>query len=127
MIWTWSQRRWRFAALLGVLGVLAIAATWGIWNDIIRTGVANEEQSHILLAVPVAAWLEWLRRERLRRCRPTPSLLGPGLIAVGWGASWLGFRSGVDIARHGGALIVFVGSVATMLGPAILGRFIPAV
>ena len=60
-------------ALLGI----AVLAAWPAWSDIWTLAARDEEQSHIWLAVPVAAWLGWMRRKRLRRAEPDLCWLGP--------------------------------------------------
>jgi exosortase len=114
------------AALLGLL-LLALIATRSVWQEIVRIGLSSEEQSHIMLAPVVAMWLAWLRRGRLRFCRPEPSLWGPIAIGGGWAMSAIGFRTGVDIAWHLGALIVMGGALVTMVGVACARQFLPAV
>jgi exosortase len=113
--------------VLSVLVVLAIAGTRSVWGEIIRIGLSSEEQSHILLAPVVAIWLAWLRRGRLRFCRTAPSLWGPIAIGVGWGMSAFGFRAGVDIAWHLGALLVVGGSVVSVVGASFVRQFLPAI
>lgn len=124
-----ERRSWRFSdgALLAGLTVLAVVATWSIWEDIFQIGWHNDEQSHILLALPIAAWLVWVRRERLRYCRPSWTLLGPLAIAGGWALAWFGFTRGFDVARHFGALLVVGGAVLTIAGPVFVRSFFPAV
>lgn len=124
-----SQRRsWRPTdgmLLIGLL-VLAFLATFGVWRDIFSIAWRDEEQSHILLAAPVAAWLAWVRRDRLRMARPRWSIMGPLVVAAGWGLSWFGYTSGVDIAFHGGALLMVLGALLTVVGPHVLVLFLPA-
>lgn len=124
-----DRRPWRpcDGALLAGLAILAVAATLSVWGEVFRTAVEQDEQSHILLALPIAAWLGWVRRARWRRCRPRWSLSGPALIALGWAGAWAGFTQGIDAARHFGALLVVVGAVVTITGPRILREFSPSV
>lgn len=121
-----SRRVWRFSdgLWLAALTALAVASTWSTWADIFHLGTRNEEQSHILLTPVIAVWLAWVRRERLRLCRPAPSVLGPIAVAAGWGLIVWGFSNSTDIARHFGALMVVVGSWLSVLGPAVFMRFL---
>ena len=123
-----ERRSWRFidGALLVMLVALAITATWSIWATIFRIAYRDAEQSHIFLAPAVAGWLFWVRRERMRLCRPSWSLVGPLIVAAGWAMAWFGFSSAVEAAHHLGALLIVVGAAATVLGPAFLLRFAPA-
>jgi exosortase len=124
-----GRRAWRplDAALLVAITALAVGATWGIWRDVFGIATHNEEQSHILLAIPIAAWLLWVRRERFRLLRPRYSLAGPAAIALGWAMAWAGFRTGVDVARHLGALTVVCGGALTILGLGFVRGFLPAI
>jgi len=113
------------AALLVLLGGLAVASMWTVWREVFLFGWRSEEQSHILLAPFVVAWLFWTRRARLRRLRPRRSLLGPAMIAAGLLLAAFGFRFGYDIARHMGAIAVLVGAVVTVAGPMVVWMFLP--
>jgi exosortase len=119
---------WKFidGVLLSVLVGLAVAATWGPWADIAGIALRSDEQSHILLGVPIALWLGWVRRDRLRYCPPKWSLLGPLAVAVGWGLAWFGFRSGTDLAWHLGAVAVVFGAILTIVGVDFVIKFLPA-
>ncbi|HBS29687.1 MAG TPA: hypothetical protein DEB06_09620 [Phycisphaerales bacterium] len=120
-----GRRVWRFSdgLWLAALTAGAVGSTWTTWADIFRLGIRNEEQSHILLTPVIAAWLVWVRRERLRLCRPSPSLLGPLVVGAGWASVGWGFANSVDIARHLGALAVVVGSWLSVMGPPVFARF----
>ena len=69
---------WRFGDGVAIAGLLAlaVAAALPAWREIVRTGVGNPEQSHILLALPLVVRLGWLRRERARRAGPAGRLRG---------------------------------------------------
>ncbi len=125
MMWIagWRRTDW---VLLGVLVPLALAATWSTWAEISAEAVRNEENSHILMALPIAAWLMWLRRGRLRMCRPTWSLVGPGLILAGVVLERVGLAQAIELFRHGGALLVVVGAAVTVLGERFVVQFLPA-
>lgn len=124
-----SRRSWRFSDGLWLMGLSAMAllSTWPIWQEIVALGLRSEEQSHILLTPVIVGWLIWVRRARLRLCRPQASILGPIVVAVGWGLATYGFGSSVDIARHGGALLVLLGAWLSVLGPDVFLRFLPGV
>jgi exosortase len=123
------RHTWRTtdALLLGGLVVLAVLATRGIWMDVLSIAVRDEEQSHILLAIPIAAWLAWVRRDRLRAVRPRWSIMGPPVLGIGWAIASFGYASGVEFTLHAGALLIVLGAVLTVVGPNVLVRFLPAV
>lgn len=124
-----GRRPWRFidGALLMGLAALAVAASWSVWADIAYVAYDDEEQSHILLAPIVAAWLVWVRRARFRYCRPAWTIAGPIAAAAGWGLAVLGFRNSIDIALHSGAILMVAGAALTILGLDFVRYFFPAV
>lgn len=105
---------------------LAIASTWTIWSEIAARAFNNPEDSHILLALPIAAWLAVLRRSRLRKWRPRASLAGPALVLLGWGLVWIGYKSAIDVAQHLGVLLIALGAVAAVMGHRLLLLFKPS-
>jgi exosortase len=119
----WTQ----FAVATPLLVAGAIAATWSIWSEIAYRALRNPEDSHILLALPVAIWLGVLRRARLRRWRPSPSMLGPAMVVVGWGLIEFGWRTATDVLQHLGALTVVLGAVVAVLGHRLLLLLKPSV
>lgn len=122
------RRTWDFSIglWLGVLTLVAVAATSDLWKDIFAIGWRDEENSHLILAPFVALWLVWVRRERIRFARPQVSILGPLVIIFGWASIRIGYQQGVIIAQHGGALLIVCGAALTMLGPRLLRLFLPA-
>jgi exosortase len=111
---------------LCVLVLLAVWAGWTQWEDIFTIAWRDEEASHILLVPPIIAWLVWVRRVRFRRSRPRFSWIGPLMIAVGWGISWISFRNAFQFGWHGGAVIMLVGAVASVVGLRVMATFAPA-
>ena len=111
-------RNWRLfdCATLAVLCIAAVAATFNAWKDIFSQGLHDPEQSHVLLAIPVAAWLFWLRRGRMIRSKPKASILGPIVILAAWGVGELGLRHSRDILWHFSALLLLLGCVLTVAG-----------
>ncbi|MGP1271836.1 MAG: exosortase/archaeosortase family protein [Phycisphaerales bacterium] len=118
-------RNWRptDGIVLAMLLLASIAAAWGAWSAIFRLGWYDPEQSHVLLAVPVAIWLAWIRRGRLINTRPAWSPVGPVIIAFGWFLGDLGLRAGYDIFWHTGALLLVLGALTTIIGPRGMVRF----
>ena len=74
---SWKVYDWIFLALLLIAGIwttrVALLEMW-------RIGMGREEQSYILLAPLVAAWLFWLRRSRLPSMRVEFNLIGPAIM-----------------------------------------------
>lgn len=123
-------RAWRpiDALLIGVLALVAIVAAWPAWTDMFGMGWRDPEQSHVLLAIPVALWLTWIRRARLVNTRPAWSLAGPVVIAGAWILGDLGLATSRDLFWHLSALLLVVGGALTIIGPRVLLRFsVPAV
>lgn len=114
------------AVLGGALCALAVAATIPVWRDIAYMATRDEEQSHILLALPIAIWLAWQRRERLRRWEKRGLWVGPLLIAFGYAISAFGFSRGIQILWHGGALAMVVGSLLSVFGVQVAWKLVPA-
>ena len=120
----WSH--WHFIAA-AAMGVAAVAVTWPAWADIYRIGRIDEESSHIFLVPVVAAWLIWVRRARFGQCRPVDPYVGPLIMALGWFLSAYGYHNGIQSFWHGGAVILLIGAVATVLGREVLMRYLPVV
>lgn len=120
----WNAWHALAAALMAALG---IAATFPAWADIFEIAYKDEEYSHIFLVPLVAVWMVWVRRMRFRYCRVSGTGIGLLLAAVGWVISSYGYHHGYQSLWHGGAVIVVVGCVLTVLGKQALFHFLPAV
>ncbi len=113
----WDARRVTLAVLLGGL---AVWAGWRALSDILYIALRDEEASQVWLVLPIFAWLVWLRKDALAKIKPTYSLLGPTLIALGAAISFYGFFNLQQALWHGGAVIVVVGSFASIAGPRLM-------
>jgi exosortase len=111
------------AAMMGALGVLA---TFDAWRDIYTIAYNDEEYSHIFIVPLVAIFLVWVRRVRLRHCKPSGRIIGPVVVAIGWFFNSLGFYSGIQSFWHGGAVLIVVGCMLSVLGKNVIFRFFPA-
>ena len=120
----WTGAHGVAALLMASLGVLV---TWPAWADIYHIASADEESSHIFLVPIVALWMLWARRLRFRYCKPTGTLLGPVIVAVGWIISLIGFYRGTGTFWHGGAVLVVIGCIVSVLGKQAILRFLPVV
>lgn len=118
--------RTRDGLILVGLVLLAIAATFPTWAEIFHQALRNEEDSHILIVVPIALWLAWLRRGRLRGARPSWSIAGTGLVLAGIALERVGFSTSLDVARHGGVLLTVVGAGVTVIGLDTVKRLFPS-
>jgi exosortase len=123
-----ASRTLRFTdgVMLTALAALAIFATLPVWRDIFTYASRSEELSYIFLGLPIAVWLAWVRRHRLRYCKPQRTLAGVLVVGVGWALTAYGFRNGIDLAWHGGALLIVIGALITVLGLDILWHFLPS-
>lgn len=121
-------RRWsrtEFASLAVMLAA-SVAATWDAWSDTFWLATRDEEQSHVLLVPVIALWLAWVRRGRLRRCPRDGTWVGPPLIALGWLLYSAGDLLLVEVSWHLGAIVVAIGSFASIAGARYLRRLLPA-
>jgi exosortase len=117
--------RWHFlfATLLALAGV---AVTYEAWADIYHIATTDDEYSHIFIVPIVAIYLVWVRRMRIRHCKPAGMMTGPLMIAIGWAILSYGFYHGVQSFWHGGSVIVVLGCAISILGKNVLLRFLPA-
>jgi exosortase len=113
-------------ALAAAMGTLGVLATLKAWIDIYTIAYNDEEYSHIFVVPLVAIFLVWVRRIRLRHCKPTGRIVGPIVIAVGWIMSSVGFYTGTQSFWHGGAVLVVIGCLLSVLGKGVIFRFFPA-
>lgn len=68
------------------VGAAVLAAVWlygGIMRDLMRDWAHDDNYSHGFLIVPIAGYLVWERREKLRRITTSPSLIGLAVVALG--------------------------------------------
>src|SRR5215213_1984685 len=120
----WTMWHGVLAVALALVGVLA---TWDAWADIGEIAWKDEEYTHIFLVPLVAAWMVWVRRMRIRHCKPIGTILGPILVAVGWAIASYGFYHGYQSLFHGGSVLVVLGCMVAILGKHLIFRFFPAV
>jgi exosortase len=118
--------KWHALAAL-VMALLGVLATWPAWADIYHIASVDEEYSHIFIVPLVAFYLVWVRRMRFRHCRPGTFIVGPAMVVAGWIFSSYGFRHGVQSFWHGGAVMVVLGCMLSVLGKNVLFQFFPAV
>jgi exosortase len=120
----WTSER---LVVLSVLLALAVWSGWAQWADIFTIAWRDEEASHILLVPPIIVWLIWVRRIRFRRSPPHFSWAGPVLIGLGWVIASVSFQNAFQAGWHGGAVVMLLGAVTTVVGTQVLANFAPAV
>ena len=135
------------------MAFMAILSTWDAWADIYDMARKDEEYSHIFLVPIVAACMVWVRRDRVRYCRPNGTGLGFVIVVIGWAMSMIGYYGmrpffsvpilglflkiprtmGIGMSElpmqslwHGGAVLMMVGCMVAVLGKHMLTRFFPA-
>lgn len=118
-------RPWHAVMLVAVIAA-AFVATAPAWRDIAMIAHLDEEASHIYLVPIVAVWMIWVRRLRIRFCSPGGEIIGPAIVVVGWAAYMYGYNHAVQSLWHGGAVLVLIGCVLSVLGKNVLFRFLPA-
>ncbi len=106
--------------------IAGVAATWQAWVDIFRTASIDEESNHVFLVPLVVVWLVWMRIGRWRQCRPVNRWIGPALIALGWAIWSSGYRIDKPSMWYGGAVMIVVGCMLTVLGTDVLVKFMAA-
>jgi exosortase len=118
--------KWHVFAALG-MGLLGVLATWNAWQDIYTLAYKDEEYSHIFLVPIVALAMVYVRRMRMRHCRPSGAIVGVMFVALGWASLSYGFYHAKQALWHLGAVIVVLGCMVSVLGKNVLFRFMPAV
>lgn len=118
-----ARLRFSDGIITSALVAVAIFLTLGTWEEIFDLARRDPENSYILLALPVAVWLAYLRRARFRFCRVRRSYAGAAMIVAGLGLDRVGFELMYDLFRHVGALMIVVGAFVTVFGLHTLNRF----
>jgi len=116
----------RRIALGLALVALSVVATHQAWADIVRIVQRDEEASHILLVLPVFAWLLWTYRDRLRASEVGGSLWALLIVAAGWGFWAFGYIKGMQVFWHFGAILLAVGGFSAVVGVRVLRDAWPA-
>lgn len=126
---TWQRNGWQGwrVALAGAMMLLAVAVCWTAWSDIAHICWADAESGHIMLVPFVAAWLVWVRRGRLRQCRPGRGYIGVLILAAGVFLSYYGYQHAVQTFWHAGAVLTLVGAGLAVVGGDIFRQFLPAI
>ncbi len=115
----------RLALGLALVG-LSIVASHRAWADILRIVQRDEEASHIILVLPVFAWLLWTYREKLRASTAGGSLWAVAIVLAGWGFWAFGYIKGMQVFWHFGAILLAVGAFSAVVGVRVLRDAWPA-
>jgi exosortase len=118
---------WRHVLAAAGMGALAVWATLPAWQDIFLIAKTDEENTQIFLVPLVALYLVYVRRMRLRHCGASFRMIGPLMVATGWLIGCFGFYRGVQSLWHGGAVLIVLGCILSVLGKNVLFRFLPAI
>ncbi len=123
-----ARNGWGWSHVVGALVLLTIGvlSRRDAWLDIFEIASHDEEASHIFLVPIVFAWLVWVRRGRLRQCRPVGMFVGPILVGLGWVVSSVGYNNALQSFWHGGALLIVLGCLISVTGVQVVWRFFPA-
>ena len=116
---------WHVVAAL-VMAALGVAATLDAWKDMVLIAYNDEEYSHIFIVPIVALWMVWVRRMRFRHCKPSGTIIGPIMVALGWLIGHYGFHHQHQSLWHGGAVLIVLGCILSILGKNVVFRFFPA-
>jgi exosortase len=109
------------------MGTAGVLATLDAWKDMFLLAKRDLEYSHVFLVPFVAVWMVLVRRLRFRHCKPNGTFVGVAIAAFGWAVHAFGFYRGYQTLWHGGAVLVAIGCVLSVLGKHALFRFFPAI
>jgi len=122
---TLQRNGWRIGHLLIAMSLIGIAVlvTSDAWDDLLHIAARDEESSQIWLVPIAVVWLAWVRRGRLRYCRPRGFWIGAAIAAFGAGVYLIGKLFLIELFWHGGAVILAAGCFITATGRDILRSF----
>lgn len=119
-----TPARWLALLALPILGVLVALDAW---RDILHIAVRDEESSQVFLVPLVAAWLVWVRRRRLAHVRLHGTWVGSLILLTGGILYCVGDRFLIQSFWHGGAVIILIGCVVTIVGRDLVSQFLPVI
>ena len=125
---TLSRNGWTMNHMVKAMAMVlfGILVTFDAWLDISLFMFSQDEFSHMRLVLPVALWLVWVRRARIRLCYPNGQLFGVLMIALGWCISSLGYYNSIEALWHAGSLLIVLGCFTCIVGIEVIVYFLPA-
>lgn len=109
-----------------IMLIAAVAVTWRGWLQIVELGLTRAVAGHVFLVPVVAIFLFWVRRKRMFLCRPSGSLWGLILAALGAMAYVYGDKRVYPSLFHLGSVLLPIGCVVAILGRQVLASYLPA-
>ena len=108
-----------------VLALFGVAATYRGWADVFAIGWEQPEYQHVFLVPFVAAFLAYVRRERLRYVRLSGTGLGAAFVLVGGVLTHKSLTLHTLYFMHLGAVLTLIGCLTAAFGKQVLLRFLP--
>ena len=108
---------------------LAVGAVWAAvdsFSSIASAAMNDSESSHLWLVPLIAAWLVFVRRERLAGYRFRGLWVGTLIAGVGAAMYLIGGQNLRFWTWHAGAVVLLVGAIVTATGVEALRKFAPA-
>lgn len=124
-----ARNGWRRSDALRLLLAIsaALVATWPAWRDIALTTIRHDYARPIILVIPIAAWLVWVRRARFRFVRPGNYGIGWVILLSGAQFYYMGLQLyDLRSAWHLGAVLMVLGAIITCTGKSVVTQFLPA-
>jgi exosortase len=112
------------AASVWIAGALWVARQ--TWRDIFLIAWGDPESSHVFLVPLVFLWLAWDRRHALQFGAPRNRWIGSLAIGLGWLLWSCGYRFEVQCFWHGGAILMALGAMLTVVGADPFFALLPA-
>ncbi|MBN1441282.1 MAG: exosortase/archaeosortase family protein [Planctomycetes bacterium] len=115
----------RLCAVL-ILLAAGVILTSRAWTDIVRRAFHDPSFMYVFMVPAVFVWLVYVRRLRLRRCRPRRQYVGYIFLLAGAAGHLTGIRLEIDFLNHLGAMIGVIGCFLAIYGTDFLRSFAPA-
>lgn len=89
---------------------------WGVLARLAQDWLNDDNYSHGILIIPLALYFVWERRQKLAALEPSPSLLGPVVVAGGLVMLVAGLLGAELFLTRFSILVTLAGSVLFVLG-----------
>jgi exosortase len=107
-------------ALVGA-SVAFLVVYWGVLTRLLQDWLHDDNYSHGILIVPLAAYFVWERRHKLQALIPAPSLVGLVGVAAGLGILLAGLLGAELFLTRISILVTLAGCIVFVLGWRALG------